>query len=456
MLEKDKLLSDPRISQARTLILEAVKEHRSNLDGVKPSNPALKESYEALLKDFQQVRGSKLWFPYIGSGLGNGGLVELLDGSVKYDFICGIGPHYFGHSHPLMTEAAFNASLSDTIMQGNLQQNQEALSLAQQLVKASGLNHCFLSTSGSMANENALKIAFQKRFPASRILAFEKCFLGRTLTLSQITDKPNNREGLPKTVDVDYVPYYDAENPEESTKIAIETLKKHLHRYPKQHAVMIFELVQGEGGFHVGTREFFIPIMQLLKEHEILIFDDEIQCFGRLPELFAYQFFGLENYIDIVSIGKLSQVCATLFTHHVNPKPNLLGQTFTASTSAIQAGQMILDELQKGGYYGAEGKVQRFFNIFSSKLSAFSKEHPQLLQGPFGIGSMLAFTPLDGTSEKVNEFVHALYQAGVMSFVAGIHPTRCRMLIPVGGITEKDIDLAFNIIAETLKKLGQR
>jgi len=453
-LENEKLLNDPRIATARKLVLEAIQDHQKKITGVRPSDPELVEKYQQELQSFTDLRGSKLWFPYIGSGLGKGGLVELADGSVKYDFICGIGPHYFGHSHPLMTEAAFNASLSDTIMQGNLQQNGDALALMQNLSRASGLPHCFLSTSGAMANENALKIAFQKRFPATRILAFERCFVGRTLILSQITDKPIYREELPNTIDVDYVPYFDHTDPEGSTKRAVETLKKHLHRYPKHHAVMIFELVQGEGGFHAGSREFFLSLIKILKAEGILVFDDEIQCFGRLSKLFAFQHFGLEDVVDIVSIGKLSQVCATLFTDHVNPKPGLLSQTFTAAASAIQGGGAVLEELQKGGYYGAGGKIEKLSNYFVGKLSAFSKQHPHLMQGPFGLGSMLAFTPLDGSSEKVNHFVHELYGAGVMTFVAGQHPTRCRMLIPVGAITEQDIDKAFEIITATLFRLG--
>ena len=51
------------------------------------------------------------------------------------------------------------------------------------------LAHGFLTSSGAMANENALKAIFQKQHPAHRLLAFEHCFAGRTLALSQVTDK---------------------------------------------------------------------------------------------------------------------------------------------------------------------------------------------------------------------------------------------------------------------------
>ena len=43
-----------------------------------------------------KLRGGKLFFPYVSSGLGRGSKVLLTDGSVKLDFINGIGAH-FGH-----------------------------------------------------------------------------------------------------------------------------------------------------------------------------------------------------------------------------------------------------------------------------------------------------------------------------------------------------------------------
>ena len=48
-------------------------------------------------------------------------------------------------------------------MQGNLQQNESSFLLCQQLKKASKMDHVFLTSSGAMAAENALKIIFQKK-----------------------------------------------------------------------------------------------------------------------------------------------------------------------------------------------------------------------------------------------------------------------------------------------------
>lgn len=444
------LLGDPRIAQAKKLLLDAVAEHQSRLTTVKPPNPALKVSYEELLHRFAVCRGAKLWFPFLGSSIGKGPLVELLDGSVKYDFISGIGVHYWGHSHPDMIAASIDAAISDTVMQGNLQQNKDSLELSELLVKASGLDHCFLSSSGAMANENGLKIAFQKKHPASRILAFDRCFVGRTLAVSQITDKPSFREGLPSNILVDYIPYYDAADPEGSTARAAETLKKLIARYPNEHAVMIFEFVQGEGGFYFGTKQFFETLMCILKEHHIAIFADEVQTFGRTSELFAYQHFGLQSYIDLATIGKLSQVCATLFNRDFTPRPGLLSQTYTGSTSAIRACKVIVTGLMNGGFFGPEGSIARLHNHFVKGLETIASKHPDKIRGPYGIGVMVAFTPFDGDTQRVTKLVHNLFEDGVLSFIAGSNPTRVRFLLPAGSISYEAIDEVIHIIETTL------
>lgn len=305
--------SDERVEQAKSLLLEALKDNQKEINSIRPALPALSISYEELIKTFSNLRGTPLFYPYIGSGIGNGPLVELMDGSIKYDFISGIGVHFLGHSNAEIISSSIDSAISNTVMQGPLQQNIDSLELIQLLTDASGLGCCFLTTSGAMANENAFKLAFHKKYPASRILAFEHSFSGRTLALSQVTDKPAYRKGLPKTVDVDFIPFYDHRIGDESVDRAVKALNTYLKRYPGQHAAMIFELIQGEGGFYPGTKPFFTALMEILKENNVLIIADEVQTFGRTERLFCFQHFGLDEFVDIATIGKLSQSCATLF-----------------------------------------------------------------------------------------------------------------------------------------------
>ena len=165
---RNNIFSDPRFQQANELIHQLASDRSADLKGIKEPRLDKKTEYEEQIQQCSRVRGANIYFPYLGSGHGSGSYVELADGSVKLDMINGIGVHYFGHGSKVFREALLRASLMDTLWQGNLQQNlnqvelmQGFLDLAQQN-KESRLAHCFLSTSGAMANENALKIAFQK------------------------------------------------------------------------------------------------------------------------------------------------------------------------------------------------------------------------------------------------------------------------------------------------------
>lgn len=450
-----KFFHDKEVTKSLAMLLEKLQEYRSHLSGVKAPESKFQTSYDETIKKLSEIRGGNLYYPYLASGLGHGTLVELEDGSVKYDFIIGIGVHLLGHSHPKIIRACLEASLEDTVMQGHLQQSARSLTFSKKLVdaacaKGAKLKHCFLTSTGVMADENAIKMIFQKKFPRDRILAFEKCFMGRTLALSQVTDKAALREGLPLNVKIDYVPFFDDKNPEASTEKALQVLRCHLARYPKQQALMSFELVQGEAGFYPGSKKFFTTLMEELKKNDIAILVDEVQTFGRTSEIFAFQHFELDRYVDLVAVGKATQVCATLFTEEYKPRPGLLSQTFTSSSVALAAGEAVLDELLGGGYYGPQGKVNKLHDYFENGLKTIEKRHPKLLQGPYGIGAMIAITPFGGAKDKVTKFTQKLYQNGLIGFIAGAEPTRTRFLIPIGAITTKDIDAAAQIIEKTL------
>ncbi len=439
------LRNDPRVAEGKRLLLAALAERQSLLQGIKPPQDALKRDYAEALKSFSDLRGGATFYPYLASGFGSGPFVELGDGSVKYDFITGIGVHYFGHGHPDLVEASLDAALDSTLMQGNLQQSARSHELFRLLVDGANrhgakMRHCFLTSSGAMANENALKLIFQKRHPAVRILAFEGCFMGRSLALSQITDKAAYRQGLPANLQVDYLPFFDAKDPKGSTSRALAVLEKYLKRYPQNHAAMCFELVQGEGGYYPGHRDFFEALMRRLKQEGISIFVDEIQTFGRMPELFAFQHFGLDEYVDVVTLGKMTQACATLVREEYKPGPGLISQTFTASTGAIAAACVIVKSLIEEGYLGEKGKIQRLHHRMTDKLKDIAKRHPGLVEGPYGLGAMIAFTPLGGDAEKVKRFLILLFEKGVIAFSAGASPARARFLMPMGAVEEKHID----------------
>ncbi len=157
-LKAEALRADPRIAEARCLIAEAVAEHGAAMTEPKDADPALAADYENLLQRLGETRGGPPFWPYLSSGLGNGPMIELADGSIKLDFIGGIGVHGCGHSHPAMIDGSIDGALEDTVMQGNLQQHPPSVQISERLIalankNGAAMDHCILSTSGAMANE---------------------------------------------------------------------------------------------------------------------------------------------------------------------------------------------------------------------------------------------------------------------------------------------------------------
>ena len=327
-----------------------------------------KRSYQEELKTLTQNRGRSLFFPYLGSGLGRGPYVCLNDGSLKLDLIGGIGVHILGHSHPAVLEAALEASLSDIVMQGNLQCNSELVRLSEKLVeistRKSSLKHVWITTCGVMANENALKICRQKKKGARKVIAMKSAFAGRSTLMAEITDNPALRENLPRYEEVLRVPFYDKENEALSKEKSLKALQEHVSKHKNNICAFVLECVQGEGGIRVGSREYFFPLLEFCKQNSIPIWFDEVQSFCRTGHFFAYETLGLEDFVDVCTVGKALQSAATFFSEEFKPSPGLLGGTFCGSSVSLAVGYSILNFLDKGDFMGEHGTTSRLFSPF--------------------------------------------------------------------------------------------
>jgi len=465
------LAASPAVSAAIDTIVREQQARSRHLSDARPANPGLVSEYESLMARAADVRGRALLYPMLGSGLGRGALVELADGSVKWDMISGIGVHFFGHSDADLTAAALRGAMGDTVMQGNLQANFDGYEFAETFLnlakRSSRLAHIYMSTSGCMANENAVKVCYQKHAPASRVIAFKDCFMGRSVTMSQIGDAAANRIGLPLSTQVDYMPFYDPVGAARMggtryIDMCVDHLRQYVERYPKQHACFIFELVQGEGGFNVGTRDYFKALMDVCKASNIAVWDDEIQCFGRTEQMFAYEALDLGEYVDVFCVGKMTQVCATLYTKEYNPGPGLLSGTFTGGSVPFAVGKRVLERLRDGDFYGPAGRFAKTHAAFRMHTRALIERHPEWFPavpewGPGndltgGTGGMMRFTPFGGNKDKVMKACKHLFDEGVIAFYCGHGPYHVRMLPPMPVFDDADWPKVFACIERGLAK----
>jgi 4-aminobutyrate aminotransferase-like enzyme len=471
-----RLRSSPALKAAVDAILRETASASAQITDTRPSNPGLKESYDSMLKRCADVRGRGLLYPYIGSGAGNGALVELADGSVKWDMICGIGVHFFGHSHPALIEAAAVSAVDDVIKHGNLLSNMEAYEFGEVLLaeakKHSRLKHVYVATSGAMANENALKVCYQKHAPASRVLCFQDCFMGRSITMCQIGDGPDYRQGIPLSTLVDYMPFWEPAMAERMgpgmhgkkryIDMAVKHLEQYIHRYPGQHACFIFEMCQGEGGFKIGDRDYIKALMDVCKAHRIAVWDDEIQTFGRLPRMFAYEHFDLGEYVDVFCVGKMTQACATMYTEEYNPKAGLLSGTFTGEGVSFRSGIKVIEMLRDGNFYGESGEFARHHALFRQHAAALIAKHPEWFPPVESLGSeglvggaggMMRIAPFGGDKTKIQNACKACFEEGVILFYCGHGPYHLRMLPPLPVMKEGDWPRVFACIERGLAKV---
>lgn len=463
--------ASPAVRAAIDTLVTQVTVASAHLTDARGPREGSKETYDAFMKRAADVRGRALLYPYLSSGLGRGALVELLDGSVKWDMISGIGVHFLGHSDPGMLAAAVEGALADTVQQGNLQSAFDGFEFGEALLamtkRSSRLSHVYLSTSGAMANENAVKVCFQKHAPASRVIAFKDCFMGRSVTMSQIGDAAANRVGIPLSTLVDYMPFFDPLLAQRMglaryIDMSVSHLMQYIERYPKQHACFIFELVQGEGGFNVGHRDFFKALMDVCKAHSIAVWDDEIQTFGRSPTSpLMYEHFDLGSYVDVFCVGKMTQVCATLFTPEYNPGPGLLSGTFIGGSTLFKTGKHVLDRLRDGDLYGPgeTGKIARHHALFRQHAQALIAKHPnwfppcaEVTDLVGGLGAMMRFTPFGGKKDPVTKACKHLFDEGVITFYCGHGPYHLRMLPPLAVLNESDWPKVFACIERGLAK----
>jgi 4-aminobutyrate aminotransferase-like enzyme len=442
------LLDAPAVREAAAALVAAVAAEAAG-------RALTPEAYARALRRVERARGRALPLPILLAGGGRGARVRLADGTWRLDFAGGLGVYAFGHADRDLLEVAAVAAAADTVFQGHLAPGAEYLRLSEALLRHAGrrLRHVWLSVSGAMANENALKLIWQKRSPADRVIAFERGFAGRTTTLAELTDRAAYREGLPLRGNVLLVPFFDETAPD-PVGGAVRALEAHLARHPGRVAAMLFELVQGEGGFHVAPREFFAALMERCRAAGVAIWIDEVQTFARTGELFAFRTLGLDDYPDLVTVGKVLQGSAVLFTRSYAPRPGLVAGTFAGATVGMAVGARILERLEREGYLGAEGRIALLGRRVERRFDALARRLPRAVGRRSGLGAMQAFVPFDGSEAVVQAVLRAAFEEGLLVWSAGHAPAKIRLLLPVN-LSDEELESGFAILEKALRRVGE-
>ena len=247
-----------------------------------------------LQKDSEYIAQTYGRFP-VALVSGKGAILQDAEGKQYIDLGSGIAVNIFGMCDPLWQDAV-TAQMNTMQHASNLYYTEPCVKLAELLCKKSGMKKVFFGNSGAEANECAIKAArlySYNKYGEGRhtIITLKNSFHGRTITTLSATGQD--------TFHTKFGPFTEGFVYCEPDKI--EDLKR-LIRENRCCAVM-FELVQGEGGIHVLSRDFVKAIETLAKENDLLMIADEVQTGnGRTGTLYAYMQYGIQP--DIVTTAK--------------------------------------------------------------------------------------------------------------------------------------------------------
>ena len=364
-----------------------------------------------------------------------------VEGKRYIDFAAGIAVLNTGHRHPKLVAALQTQLERFTHTAYQIVPYASYVELAERINQRapgrSARKTAFFTT-GAEAVENAIKIA---RAATGRpgVIAFSGGFHGRTMMGMALTGKV-----APYKVGFGPFPgeVYHAPFPSPLQGVTVEDASKALQHLfkadidPRRVAAIIFEPVQGEGGFNVAPPEFVRMLRAVCDEHGILLIADEVQTgFGRTGKLFAMEHYDVAP--DLTTMAKslaggmpLSAVCGRAEVMDA-PAPGGLGGTYAGNPLAVAAALAVLDVLE------SEQLIPRGAALgerLVTRLKSLKPRVPQMAEVR-GIGAMVAveFRRADGSPdpEFTREVQNRALERGLLLLSCGVYGNVIRFLFPL-------------------------
>ena len=334
------------------------------------------------------------------------------------------------------------------------------------------LPHAFFIAGGSLAIENALKVAMdwkvQKNFAKGytkelgfKVIHFEHAFHGRSgYTLSLTNTQPNKtkwyakfdwpRVSLPKIK----FPYSDSNHEDllRREELSIAQIKKAFEENKDDVCAIIIEPIQSEGGDNHVRKEFLEKLRQLADENEAMLVYDEVQTgVGLTGKFWCHEHFGENARPDILAFGKKMQVCGILagkkvdeVENNVFHVPSRINSTWGGSLVDMVRSSKIMEIIDEDKLCDNAAQMGDYLQ---TRLAEIAEKLP-IISNVRGKGLLTAFDFPDTTTR--NKFISKGMEQNVMFLGCGDQSIRFR---PALIIEQKHIDNGLEILEKICASL---
>ena len=382
-----------------------------------------------------------------------------VEGRRFIDFAGGIAVMNTGHRHPKVVQAIEAQLQRFTHTCYQVVPYESYIALAEKLNAMTPGTHpkkTALFSTGAEGIENAIKIA-RSYTGRSGVIAFGGAFHGRSMFAVALTGKvqPYKAGFGPFPPEIYHAPFPCHCADLASVQKAVEHLFK-ADIDPARVAAIVFEPVQGEGGFNVIQAEAVRWLRALCDQHGIVLIADEVQTgFGRTGKMFAMEHFDVVPDLMVIAKSLAAGVPLSAVTGKAEimdaPAPGGLGGTYAGNPLAVAAAHAVIDVM-------AEEKLpergQRLGDALKARLESLRGAVPRIADVR-GLGAMVAAEFADPASGAPDaDFTKRVQaealQRGLILLTCGVNGNVLRFLFPLT-IEEALFDEALAVLEQSLK-----
>ncbi len=445
-------------------------ELRNSLPNVKTALPGPKS--KAAFEKRAEVMPAAIKSIYpLTIARGEGAMIEDLDGNTFIDWVGGVGVMNIGYSNPKVVQAVKDQSEKFFHSMMNITTQEKYLEYAEAINKIAPVKgdkkQTMLVNTGAESDENAVKIA-KGATGRPNIIVFSGAFHGRTALTMTMTAKKAYATGMGPFPDGIYradFPYlYRAPKgmaEEDAIEFYIEKIKNVFeNQTPAEYtAAIVFEPVQGEGGFVPAPIEWVKAVRRMCDAHGIMMITDEVQTgFGRTGRMFASEYYKEEGCApDIMTFAK--SVAGGLPLGGVVTSKEIMdkvpggtiGGTYNGNAVACAAALAVLEVMQEEDY---PAKARKIADKCMARFNGWKEKYTEI-GDVRGMGSMMGIELVKDADktpypEMVGAIVAKAWDKGLILEAAGTYGNVIRFLSPLC-ITDEQLDKGLEIFEECIE-----